>query len=76
MSKRSLKTAWNSRTLAILGSGVTYEIEKIKGMKNIMLGGEGLFNTVVRGPGKVWLQTIPLPNVASALAPYMPTSSD
>lgn len=62
--------------LAILGSGVTFDIEKVKGMKNIMLGGEGLFNTVVRGPGKVWLQTIPLPNVASALAPYLPTASD
>lgn len=62
--------------LAILGSGVDFEIEKIKGMKNIMLGGEGLFNTIVRGPGKIWLQTIPIPNVAAAIAPYLPTKTD
>jgi len=62
--------------LAIIGSGVDFEIEKIKGMKNIMLGGEGLFNTIVRGPGKIWLQTIPIPNVAAAIAPYLPTKTD
>ena len=45
-------------------------------MKNIMLGGEGLFNTIVRGPGKIWLQTIPIPNVAAAIAPYLPTKTD
>ena len=62
--------------LAIIGSGVDFEIEKIKGVKNIMLGGEGLFNTIVRGPGKIWLQTIPIPNVAAAIAPYLPTKTD
>ena len=62
--------------LAIIGSGVDFEIEKIKGMKNIMLGGEGLFNTIVRGPGKIWLQTIPIPNVAAAIAPYLPTKTE
>ena len=62
--------------LAIIGSGVDFEIEKIKGMKNIMLGGEGLFNTIVHGPGKIWLQTIPIPNVAAAIAPYLPTKTE
>ena len=62
--------------LAIIGSGVNFEIEKIKGMKNIMLGGEGLFNTIVHGPGKIWLQTIPIPNVAAAIAPYLPTKTE
>ena len=62
--------------LAILGSGVDFEIESIKGMKNKLLGGEGLFNTIVRGPGKVWLQTIPIPSVAMALAPYLPTKTE
>lgn len=57
--------------LAILGNGVEFEIETVKGMKNKLLGGEGLFNTVVRGPGKVWLQTIPVPVVASAIEPYL-----
>lgn len=62
--------------LAILGNGVEFEVETVKGMKNKLLGGEGLFNTVVRGPGKVWLQTIPVPVVASAIAPYLPKSND
>lgn len=62
--------------LAILGSGVDFDIEKIKGAKNVLLGGEGLFNTVVRGPGKVWLQTIPIPSVAEAIAPYIPAKGE
>ena len=62
--------------LAIIGSGVQFEIESVKGMKNKLLGGEGLFNTVVRGPGKIWLQTMPIPTVAAALAPYISTSAD
>ncbi len=62
--------------LAILSDGVEFDIETVKGLKNKLLGGEGLFNTVVRGPGKIWLQTIPIPVVASSIAPYLPTSDD
>ena len=50
-------------------------IEDITGMKNIFLGGEGLFNTVVTGPGHVWLQTMPVSNMAGALIPYLPTTN-
>ena len=39
-------------------------------MKNIVLGGEGLFNTVITGPGKVALQSMPIAKVAQALAPF------
>jgi len=60
--------------LAIMGSGITYRIEKIKGAKNVLLGGEGLFNTIVEGPGNIWLQTLPLPNVAMQIAKYLPKS--
>ena len=45
------------------------------GMKNKFLGGEGLFNTVITGPGHVWLQTMPLSNVAGVLRAYLPTSN-
>ena len=41
-----------------------------------MFGGEGLFNTVVTGPGRVVLQTMALPAFASALIPYLPAKSD
>ena len=43
----------------------TMDIVKVEGMKNMFLGGEGLFNTVVRGPGKIILQTMPIANVAA-----------
>ena len=62
--------------LAILGNGVDFDIETVKGMKNKLLGGEGIFNTVVRGPGKVWLQTIPIPIVADAIAPFLPKQGE
>ena len=54
---------------------VSYEIETIKGVKNMLFGGEGIFNTVITGPGHVWLQTMPISNVAGVLRPYMPTGS-
>ncbi len=60
--------------LAIMGGGVSFRIEKIKGAKNILFSGEGLFNTVVQGPGKIWLQTMPISNVAAQIARYIPKS--
>lgn len=54
---------------------VRYEIEMVKGFKNIFFGGEGLFLTKLTGPGKVWLQTITMQNFASRIIPFVPTSS-
>ena len=54
---------------------VEFDIEMVKGFKNILLGGEGLFLTTLRGPGRVWLQTMPTANLAKAIAPYIVTSS-
>ena len=62
--------------LAILGTGVSFELERIKGAKNVLFGGEGLFLTKVQGPGKIWLQTMPLPGVASEIAKYIPTGTN
>ena len=42
-------------------------------MKNVLFGGEGLFNTVVTGPGKVVLQTMPINNFAAAIASIIPS---
>jgi len=55
---------------------VTMEIRQVPGMKNMLLGGEGIFNTVLTGPGKVWLQTMPIYNVAMAIRPYIPTGNN
>ncbi len=56
-------------------SGVQMDITQIKGAKNVFFGGEGLFNTVLTGPGRVWLQTMPVASVASAIIPYIPVKS-
>lgn len=45
--------------LAAMTETVTMDIETIKGVKNMMLGGEGLFHTKVTGPGHIWIQTMP-----------------
>lgn len=55
--------------------GVQMDIRQVPGMKNMLLGGEGLFNTVLTGPGKVWLQTMPISNVAMSIRPYIPTGN-
>ena len=55
--------------------GVQMEILQVPGMKNKLLGGEGLFNTVLTGPGRVWLQTMPICNVAASIRPYIPTGN-
>ena len=55
--------------------GVQMEIQQVPGMKNKLLGGEGLFNTVLTGPGRVWLQTMPICNVAASIRPYIPTGN-
>ena len=51
---------------------VSYSVETVKGFKNLLFGGEGLFLTTVQGPGKVWLQTMTAPSLASKLVPFMP----
>ena len=53
-------------------NSVSMDIQQVKGLKNKFLGGEGFFNTVLTGPGKVWLQTMPIPNVANAILPFLP----
>ena len=50
---------------------VSMNIQQVKGLKNMVLGGEGLFNTVLTGPGKIWLQTMPISGVAAAIQPYL-----
>ena len=61
--------------LAAMDASCSMEIVTVPGIKNMFLGGEGIFNTVVRGPGKIVLQTMPIFNVASAVAPYIPTGN-
>ncbi len=57
-------------------STVQMTIQQVPGLKNKLLGGEGFFNTVLTGPGKVWLQTMPISSVANAIRRYIPTQSN
>lgn len=61
--------------LAMMDSSCTMEIVTVKGLKNKLLGGEGFFNTVVKGPGKVYLQSMPVNQMASTLTPYLPINN-
>ena len=56
-------------------ASVQMDIRQVPGLKNKFFGGEGLFNTLLTGPGKVWLQTMPISGVAAALSPYFPTGN-
>ena len=60
--------------LAAMTESCTMEIHTVPGVKNMLLGGEGIFNTVVTGPGKIILQTMPVSSVANTLRPFLPSS--
>lgn len=59
--------------LAMMSDTCKMDIQSVKGVKNVLFGGEGLFNTVVTGPGRVTLQTMPLSNFAGTIANYIPS---
>lgn len=61
--------------LAAMEEKCTMDIETVKGVGNVLLGGEGLFNTKVTGPGRIWLQTMPANALAGAIQPYIVTNS-
>jgi len=57
--------------LAMMESTCTMDIKGVKGIGNVLFGGEGMFNTVVRGPGKVIMQTMTIGELSAKIAPYM-----
>jgi uncharacterized protein (AIM24 family) len=59
--------------LAAMEASVDFDVTMVKGFRNILLGGEGLFLASVRGPGKVWLQTMPMSKLAQKIAHFLPT---
>ena len=62
--------------LAAMTGSCQMEIKTVPGIKNKFFGGEGFFNTVITGPGKIWLQSMPISQVASVLSPYFPSSNN
>ena len=59
--------------LAMMDATISMDIQQIKGVKNVLFGGESLFNTVVTGPGRILLQTMPMSNFAGAIASVLPS---
>ena len=51
------------------------DIQSVKGVKNVLFGGEGLFNTVITGPGHILLQTMPISAFAGAISSAIPSKS-
>ena len=74
--KPGQKIVVDTGNVAGFSAGVQMEIQQVPGVKNVLLGGEGLFNTVLTGPGRVWLQTMPISNVAASIRPYIPTGNN
>ena len=57
--------------LAAMSESCTMDIQMVEGAKNIFLGGEGLFHTRITGPGRVYIQSMPVINTAQCLTPYL-----
>ena len=62
--------------LAAMTESCTMDVQTVKGVKNMFLGGEGIFHTRVTGPGKVYIQSMPIIHTAERLSPYIQVSSD
>ena len=61
--------------LAMMDATCSVDVQTVKGVKNMFFGGEGVFHTVVTGPGRIVLQTMPVSGMAAALAPFFPSGN-
>ena len=60
--------------LAAMSATCTIDVQSVGSIKNALFGGEGLFNTVVTGPGEIYLQTVPINKLADSIKAYLPKS--
>jgi uncharacterized protein (TIGR00266 family) len=70
--KKGEKIRVDTSNLAAFDYSVDYSVERVKGIKNIIWGGEGLFLATCIGPGRVWVQSLPISEFASKIAQYLP----
>ena len=59
--------------VGMFDSSVSFNITRISGIRNMLFGGDGIFLAALSGPGRIWLQSLPLSNLAHALSPYLPS---
>ena len=57
--------------VGMFDSSVSFDITRIRGIRNMIFGGDGIFLAALTGPGRIWLQSLPLSNLAHALSPYL-----
>lgn len=62
--------------VGIITPGVGFDIQRVSGMRNMIFGGEGIFLASLTGPGKVWLQSMPIVNLAESIANYLPRAQE
>ncbi len=65
----------DSGYLAAMSSTCSLDIKSVPGVKDALFGGEGIWNTLVKGPGDVWIQSMPVYQLARSLRPYLPSGS-
>lgn len=58
--------------VGLFDAGMSFDIQMVKGVKNMLFGADSLFFATLTGPGMVWLQTMPISQLADAIAPYLP----
>jgi len=59
--------------IAMFETSIDYDINMVKGLKNVIFAGEGLFLATLTGPGKIWLETMPIANLAAKIRKYIPS---
>ncbi len=70
--KKGQKIRVDTGNIAMFDSSVEYSVERVKGIRNIIWGGEGLFLATLTGPGRVWIQSMPVNELAGKIAEYLP----
>lgn len=73
--KAGQKIRVDTGNLAMFDSSVDYSVERVKGIKNMIWGGEGLFLATMTGPGRVWIQSMPINELAGKIAEYLPSKN-
>ena len=58
--------------VGIITPGIQFDIQRVRGVRNMIFGGEGIFLATLTGPGKAWLQSMPILNLAESIAHYLP----
>ncbi len=73
--KKDQKIRVDTSNIAAFDASVDYSVERVKGVRNIVFGGEGLFLATMTGPGRVWIQSMPVAELAGKLAEYLPSQN-